>query len=371
MEKNINKYEHRCCDEKPRTTSLDHDEHQQTICYIAGHSGGHIIPCLTLAQEEKEKHHGNTILFITSKKSLDQQIIEESGIVDHHYMLPIAQKRRWYLMPLLATALAWSFIKTFFIFIRHRPSRVISTGSIIAIPGCIAAWILRIPIELFEVNAKPGKTIIFLSRFATKIDVCFSKPKHFFMNVPCEVRPYPIRFAHLMHDDHSSNLAHFGTHRFTIFIQGGSQGSFGINQLIREMIEANPHLAAQLQIIHQTGGSVEQWHQFYAQHQIPCHVFAYEQNVAPYYQQADLIICRSGAGSLFETLYFQKSCITIPLITAATSHQYENARAMATAYPELFQVIEPGKDLPLRFQKAIIPAIKPANGLKYPNNTLY
>lgn len=363
MEKNINRYDHYCCDEQPRTISLNHDHHNQLICYIAGHSGGHIIPCLTLAQEEKE-NHGHTILFITSTKILDQQIIKESGIVDDHYMFPITQKRRWYLMPLLAAALVWSFMKAFFIFIRHRPSRIISTGSIIAIPGCLAAWILRIPIELFEVNAKPGKTIIFLARFATKIDVCFSQPKHFFTQIPCEIKPYPIRFS--PHIEQSSHLAHFNPHRFTIFIQGGSQGSTGINKLIGNIIEMHPHLALQLQIIHQTGGAIEQWQQFYAQHHIPCHVFAYEHNVAPYYQQADLIICRAGAGSLFEVLYFHKPCITIPLITAATSHQYENAHAMTNAYPELFQVIEPGKDLHIRFEKAIIPAIKPFKRLEIP-----
>lgn len=367
MEKNINNYDS-CCGQKSGQLPSHHHTSAHTICYIAGHSGGHIIPCLTLARDEKE-HCDATIMFITSTKALDTHIVQESVLVDHHYTLPIMQKRRWYFMPVLAAALVWSFIKALFIFIRHRPACVISTGSIIAIPGCIAAWILRIPIELFEVNAKPGKTIIFLARFATKIYVCFSQPKHFFTNVPCEIQPYPIRFTG---ESRSlpAHLAHFTPDRFTIFIQGGSQGSFGINTLLEQVITANPALAKQVQVIHQTGSSAELWHKLYAQHHIPAHVFAYEHDVAAYYHYADLIICRSGAGSLFEVLHFQKPCITVPLATATTHHQLDNAHAMATAYPELFCVIEPGSDTMQHFEKAFISAIKPIKDLKISHNNL-
>ena len=73
-------------------------------------------------------------------------------------------------------------------------------------------------------------------------------------------------------------------------------------------------------------------------------VFAYEQNLAPYYQIADLIICRSGAGTLFETLFFKKTCITIPLETTTTDHQLDNAYALQEEYPHLFYVLRQ-KDL--------------------------
>lgn len=351
MEKNIT--HHHCCNGPIKKTSL-HQEHNSTICYIAGHSGGHIIPCLTLAQAAKEEYQ-QKILFITSTKTLDTNIIQESTLVDYHYTLAITQRRRWYLMPLIAITLGWSFIQSLFIFLWHRPVRVISTGSIIAIPGCLAAWILRIPIELFEVNAKPGKTMLFLSRFATNIAVCFSQPKHFFTKVPCEIRPYPVRFVQPTEIE-VSHLSHFSPHRCTLFIQGGSQGSTGINHLIKKVIETNPHLAPHIQIIHQTGRSPESWRHIYAQHQIPCHVFSYEHNMAPYYMMADLVICRAGAGSLFETLYFEKPCITIPLITANTHHQHDNAHAMAAAYPELFCVLDErtaAKNLPLFIEDAL------------------
>jgi UDP-N-acetylglucosamine--N-acetylmuramyl-(pentapeptide) pyrophosphoryl-undecaprenol N-acetylglucosamine transferase len=72
-------------------------------------------------------------------------------------------------------------------------------------------------------------------------------------------------------------------------------------------------------------------------------VFSFCQDLAPHYAAADLIICRSGAGSLFETLFFGKPCITIPLITKNNTHQLSNALTMQEEYDELFHTFIPTK----------------------------
>jgi UDP-N-acetylglucosamine--N-acetylmuramyl-(pentapeptide) pyrophosphoryl-undecaprenol N-acetylglucosamine transferase len=329
-------------------------EKSSVICYIAGHSGGHIIPCLTLAQQEKKSHH--RILFISSTKPLDSYIIKQNATVDYHHTLSIIQKRRWYLLPLLAISLGYAFLKSLFILLWYRPQRIISSGSIIAIPGCLAAWLLRIPIELFEVNAKPGKTIAFLAYIATRISVCFSQTKHYFPTVSCLVQPYPIRFA--QSEPIPTTLSHFDSHRFTIFIQGGSQGSATLNELMQYVIENNSNILPHIQIIHQTGTHIAPLHTFYQEHKIPAYIFSFEHDVSQYYRKANLIICRAGAGTLFEVLHFEKRCLVIPLIAATTCHQLDNAYAMARAYPSLFQVVIPNKSLFTSFEKSFILSIK-------------
>lgn len=312
---------------------------KEILCYVAGHSGGHIIPCLTLAQQEKQQH-GIGILFFSSTKMLDQQIIQKSTIVDYHVRLPLAQKRRWYHLPGLIAQGAYAFLYSFFMLHRHRPARIISTGSIIAIPVCIAGWILRIPIELFEVNATPGKTMRLLSFCATNIYVCFEKTKAYFPNKPSEVRAYPIQFGKLKKSKKIVSNQPFQIDRFTIFIHGGSQGSQKINTIIKEVIATSRRLPAHMHIIHQTGDNPKEWQQYYASQKIPAYVFAYETDLAPYYHAANLIICRAGAGALFEAVHFKKQCITIPLAASTTSHQKDNAAAIVDAYPHLFQWIE-------------------------------
>ena len=46
-------------------------------------------------------------------------------------------------------------------------------GGYISIPVGIAAMILRIPRELYELNAVPGSATKLLAPLATKIHVCF------------------------------------------------------------------------------------------------------------------------------------------------------------------------------------------------------
>ena len=74
-----------------------------------------------------------------------------------------------------------------------RPERVVSMGGYVSIPVCIAAWLLRIPIELFELNVEPGKAIRFLAPLAHKITVCFPQTMEHLSGA--EVGSYPLRFT--------------------------------------------------------------------------------------------------------------------------------------------------------------------------------
>ena len=103
----------------------------------------------------------------------------------------------------------------------------------------------------------------------------------------------------------------------------------------------NPSFPADtMQIIHQTG-SIDNtdWKQLYASKNITAHVFSYHPDLALMYSAADLIICRAGAGTLFEIKFFGKPCIIIPLMTNTTTHQVDNACAMVEEYPEQFYML--------------------------------
>ncbi len=217
----------------------------------------------------------------------------------------------------------------------ERPERIITTGSSVAIPVCIAGWVLNIPIELFELNTHPGKTMRFLATFAQTIRHCFVTTRDFFPRHHCTLTDYPVRFA-----IHSSNnqLTAFEKKRTTVFIHGGSQGSQQLNLLMQKLLTEHPSLAKKIQIIHQTGAHPTEVKKQYDMLHIPAHVFRYEDTLEDYYCRADLVICRAGAGALFETLFFQKKCITLPLMATAHNHQLKNAQAMAHEYPHLFQV---------------------------------
>ena len=205
----------------------------------------------------------------------------------------------------------------------------------------MAAKVLRIPVELFELNVIPGKASRVLAPLSNALFTCFkATEKHFGRS--CTLAPYPLRFTpdviDATHKEKALENLHYDKTKKTLLILGGSQGSTFLNvQLCNTLSVAPPDT---FQVIHQTGHAhIKELETFYKQLNIPAQVFAYKQDLIPYYQAADIVICRAGAGTLFETAFFKKQCITIPLEIASTSHQVDNAYAMQENHPQLFKVM--------------------------------
>jgi UDP-N-acetylglucosamine--N-acetylmuramyl-(pentapeptide) pyrophosphoryl-undecaprenol N-acetylglucosamine transferase len=207
----------------------------------------------------------------------------------------------------------------------------------IALPVVLAGYWLGIERELFELNAVPGKAIALLSRWATRVMVCFPQAAHAFTQVPVSVVPYPIRFTSTKNTP-TSHAHSPCAQKKTILILGGSQGSLWLNNAIRSWIKQTK-IKSEIACIHQCGTDVASLQALYHAYGIPAHVFTYEDNLLPYYQAADLIVCRAGAGTLFEAVHFKKKIIVVPLETDYTDHQKDNAVALAHMYPTLITIL--------------------------------
>jgi len=315
----------------------------RTLCFVAGKSGGHIVPCITLARQAKEKNESLQILFFSTSSSLDMHILENNTIVNTHVPLPLETLFFATMYGKIKTA--WLFLISFFKSMRelykHKPYKVVSTGGHIAIPVCFAAYFFRIPIELYELNVQPGKAISLLSSYASQISVCFNKTALLLPKAVCRLADYPIRFTDLDKHTHK-DLATLGLDpaKKTIFILGGSQGSQFLNKVMEQAFMKDFLLATQVNVIHQTGQADQHyWRQFYQDRAIPALIFSYSAILSVYYQAADLVVSRAGAGALFEMLYFNKQALLVPLETASNSHQYDNAREMVIAHQRLFKMV--------------------------------
>lgn len=316
-----------------------------TYCFVAGVSGGHILPALNLAHDVKKHDPHARIIMITTHGDLDAKVLQQNRDLEHHALrMRAVPYRQWYKLPLFAYQAVASFFQSLHILYTAKPERVITTGSHIALPVCAAAWILRIPIELIALDVEPGKTLLALAPLATTVTVSFEQTKKYFPKKNCVLKPYPLStYIHSL-SSNREQLIHelgFDPAKKTVLIVGGSQGSVSLNNAIKALIMAHPEVAHTMQIIHQTGSSdATNWPAFYARHDIIAHAFAYDPQLVRYYTAADCIITRAGSGSLHEILYLKKPCIIIPLITNTTHHQRANALAMRERHPELVQVIE-------------------------------
>jgi len=313
---------------------------KNSICFVAGRSGGHLIPGLTLAKKIGEKDQNTQILFFTTNTQLDKKIIQSHTFINTWVQIALGNvpnKKMMY--PLFLLKLATSFLKSLYILIKKRPKKVISMGGYISIPVCFAAFFLRIPIEVYELNASPGKAIKLLSNIAHKIHVCFSSATSYLPKKKCNVTQYPIRFAQEASST-KKRTKQFCPTKKTILILGGSQGSVAINTMMKQWIEKSKKYHDRFQIIHQTGNADNtNWKEFYKEFSFASIHFDFKNDIQTYYQTADIIICRSGAGTLFENIFFKKRFITIPLETLKTAHQLDNAKEIEKSYPELATVI--------------------------------
>ena len=321
------------------------------LCVAAGGSGGHILPAIIIAREWRQQNPDGRVLFFCQDKDLDKKILAQNKIADFVIALPAAKffvKKPW-LYPLFIFQILRGFISSFTNLIKHKPEKVISTGGSTAVPVALAAWLQWRPIEVYELNVVPGKSIKFLALFAQKIFIMFDESKKYlnFMGInfasKCQITRYPIRFtaADKVFDKNKELAAlRFSAERKTIFLLGGSQGSVFLNNLTKKFVELNPKLHNKIQIIHQAGlNDVAKWEVFYQKQNIPAIVFDYNQNIKSFYLLSDLIIARAGAGTIFEIEFFQKHALLIPLVAASTTHQVQNAEAMCHKSPYLFTML--------------------------------
>lgn len=309
----------------------------KSIAFVAGRSGGHILPCLNLIPQYTTSED-TQITFFSTKLPLDAAIIEQDKRVTAHIRIPLAAlpHRPWH-APLFLYQLIVSWIFGIAHFLHQRPSVLITTGGIVAIPVALAAFFLRIPLHVYVLDVQPGKALRFLMPLATKIFYCFAETKKYIRSKRASHAAYPTKYSAQDFQQSASTarlVLGLQPNKKTVTVLGGSQGSLFINNSIADWVTfsgARPDL----QIIHQTGsGDTRAWHTIYPQQQIAAYVFDYRSNLSNVYAAADIIICRAGAGTLFEILAFGKKCIIIPLETALNTHQVDNAYALAAEYPE-------------------------------------
>ena len=269
-----------------------------------------------------------------------------------------------------------AILKTIKIFWKNKPVKIVTTSGLIAVPVCIAGKLMGIPFEIFELNVVPGKSTKFLAPLASKIFTCFKVSQKCLPTKKCHLANYPVRFTNKdkqLNKIEICNKLGLLPNKKIILILGGSQGSIFLNKLIAnaakdltliklnqnparpELIEEDEHLS-EFQIIHQTGTLDKfDYSAHYKQLGITAQVVDYCNNIEEFLTACDIIICRSGAGTLAEVLFFEKKCITIPLETNTTTHQIDNAKAVAIEHPELVKFILQSQleDNPAAFKKAL------------------
>ncbi|MCS7151308.1 MAG: UDP-N-acetylglucosamine--N-acetylmuramyl-(pentapeptide) pyrophosphoryl-undecaprenol N-acetylglucosamine transferase [Endomicrobia bacterium] len=303
------------------------------ILIVTSHTGGHFYPAIEVCKKLLPK--SKKIVFVTQKGKLFAKLISEhlqSNKVKLEFIKAPSMPRK-NLISLFSFVYMFllAFVTSIFILLKNKPKLVFSTGGYTAVPIIIASKILfpKIPIILHEQNCVLSLTNKLLRIFATKVcigfDVLHSKKYVFTGN--------PLREVFLKESNKQEILSELGfdPKKFTLLVFGGSQGAQSINTAIINFLKINSTLADKIQIIHITGQL--DFHRVFSQYNnliFKNKVIPFTEEIYKYYTVANLIICRAGAMTITELIYFRKPAILIPLPTAAELHQHWNANYLKT-----------------------------------------
>jgi len=311
----------------------------RVYCYVGGKSAGHIYPALSLAERHMQGTNAH-IIYISEDTPLDYMILTSDHRVHKHVAYSFSATRYRYGIQHAWRVLtcARAFSHSVSLLEQYRPDRVIATGGIVSVPVCYAAWALNIPVDVYELNAIPGRAAYHISYIANTTYICFPQVRRYF---PKTARVYDTRYPHTVNPawkgarQQARDAYGIPYHVTCLLVLGGSQGSYEVNKLMYHII---PWLDPERHVVLHQAGSCElvSLQNRYHAYGIQAYVWSFVHDMACLYAAADCCIARAGAGTLHELMYMSRPGYVIPLMHTAGSHQYHNACAAAEMYPNLW-----------------------------------
>ncbi len=297
------------------------------IILAAGGTGGHLFPAQALARKILEERPGVELLFAGTGLSTSRYFDREEF---NYCDLPSASPfvggfwRRMKALP----ALVRGVLQAVGLLRREKPDLVVGFGSFHAFPVLAAAWLLKLPIILFEPNIFPGRVNRLFAPAARLCAVQFAETSpHLGRAVQLVAAPTSCSVC----SDRAAARQFFGLQpdRFTLLIFGGSQGAASLNQLMKELAALRPELLNAMQLIHLAGQPAAAEEMVAAYAGLPLvSVRSFEQRMDLAYAAADLALCRAGAATVAELVAFEVPSLLVPYPHGSDRHQHANAAAL-------------------------------------------
>ena len=298
---------------------------------VAGGSGGHLIPALSLAEDLQRD---GAVFLLSTKRPVDQMLSERHGArgaqvewltVDLKKFTPLW---RWF-SPVYLSHQMRAFRKISQLMRQNSPDIVVGFGGYLSAAAAAVARRQRIPTVLHEQNLVPGRSNRWMARLSGCVAVSFPETKKYFSRrTRLAVTGNPIRSVLKPIDRQEARLK-LGLDREkpTLLVMGGSQGSRILNDVGLSMWENSVGLRSfDVQVIHLTGeGMIRQAQETYRTLGVKAVVFGFLHEMEWAYAAADLAISRAGATTIAELAAWRLPSILVPYPHAG-GHQRANAR---------------------------------------------
>lgn len=307
------------------------------LLFATGGTGGHINPALAVAGRIRKEYGENAeILFVGTENRMEARLvpaagfnfktIEITGFYRGNLLKNLGRNIHTVRLIMSASREAEKIIKEW------KPDVVIGFGGYVSGPVLRAAHKLHIPIAIHEQNAFPGVTNKALAKIADLVMLTSEDAKDRIKSKnEMIVTGLPVR-DELITSDRDIARAELGIpdEMPLILSMGGSLGANAINEAVCGLI-ANKKDDHDCYFIHAMGQYglwvPEKLHELGVdfENRKDIEIREYINDMQVCMPAADLIICRSGASSLYEIRALGKASILIPSPNVAENHQYFNA----------------------------------------------
>lgn len=300
-----------------------------TIAFTGGGTGGHIYPGLAVVERLKRQLDCR-VVWIGSSSGMDRSIVERAGI--EFIGIPSGKLRRY--LSFRNAGDVFRVLAGFFAarsaLARLKPALLFSKGGFVSVPPCYAAASLGIPVFTHESDFSPGLATRLNSRVAEVVLTAYPQTSQ---SLPPAAKSKtavvgnPIRSAFASADaGRGRDFLGIGPEERVLIVLGGSQGAAQVNDLV---VAALPALTDRYVVVHQTG---EGWTP--PAPELLASIPEGRYRPYPYLREelpdllaaSDLVVGRSGAGTVWEAASLGRPMILIPLCGPGTrGDQVENA----------------------------------------------
>jgi UDP-N-acetylglucosamine--N-acetylmuramyl-(pentapeptide) pyrophosphoryl-undecaprenol N-acetylglucosamine transferase len=289
------------------------------ILIMAGGTGGHVFPALAVADELRSR--GIPVIWLGTKAGIESRLVPEAGYPIEWMSITGLRGKNVLTLLLAPVRIIMACWQALAVLLRSRPCAVLGMGGFASGPGGLMAWLIRKPLLVHEQNAIAGMTNKILARLATVVLQAFPGVfKHAtttgnpVRQSICQLSPPEERFARRRGND-----------KLRLLVIGGSLGAVKLNEIIPQAL-AKIVPSDRPEVIHQTGmKNIDAAKACYNDAGVEARVEAFIDDMPSVYAWADLVICRSGAMTVFELAAAGVASILVPYPYAVDDHQTSNA----------------------------------------------
>ncbi len=291
---------------------------KNNLLIAASGTGGHIFPALAVSKKLEKDWN---LHWLGVEQRLDFKLVPTKYNL---LTLKLETPKKNIFIPFQYIKILFSTFKIIKILKEKRINLVFTTGGYISAPTILAAKSLQIPVIIHESNLIPGTVTKYFGFLCEFVLIGFKDTNFYLKNCKTIFTGTPLR-----EEFYETNPLPSWVPRGKgplIIVIGGSQGAKVINEIFYDSL--NFLIKQNFRIVHIVGEnnmnhSLKTKSDNYVQKK-------FTNQIASLMQNCDLVISRSGAGTINELIHTGKPSILIPYPNSKNNHQEKNAMILSS-----------------------------------------